>query len=321
MSAGGILSVDETSALVHAAAGATLSSLEGALASRGMWLGAIPVESRGRTLGAALASPRPSEATPGGRLVDRCAALDAVLPDGMPISTRLAPRRATGPDYSAALIGARGSTGRITAAWMRARRRAPITAFAGFVVTEGAAALHGARALLAAGLLPTDLTLLDVPLAAQAAAGVSEALRGAPEGAAVVLLRFDGNRDTVQAEERRTAEVMRWAGARTLAARLVEDLLLRRAPLRLLERFVPVEVLAGAWSGRRAPAALLGLRHSGAAYCTAASADLPVVEPPDPAVGALHAALQQALVPPVGLPPPGDNVTALPFPAPPREDG
>ena len=170
----------------------------------------------------------------------------------------------------------------------------------------GDAALAASWRLIERGVLPSEMALLDAPLAGSAAqAAVREATAGASRGGesggrlgpSLVLLRLGGPRELVLASERMAAELL--SGGTPLAPRLVEDLLLRRDPLRLAERFVPREMLAGAWSARRAPAALLGVRHAGAAYCTAGAAALPAVEPPSPLVGALNAALQQALVPPV----------------------
>src|SRR6185295_7410102 len=127
-------------------------------------LGPLPAASLGRTVGAVLAAPRPSEATPRGRLLDACAALEAVLPDGKRLRTRLAPRKASGPDFMHAFLGARGATGLITTAWLRLARKPAHHLFAGFAFADGMAALAATRRLLDAGGRPADLALVDVAL-------------------------------------------------------------------------------------------------------------------------------------------------------------
>src|SRR5690242_18050314 len=93
-----ILHLDETSLLVTAQAGVTFQALEEELAARGLTLGPLPAWARGRTLGALLAAPRPSEAAPRiGRFTRACAGVQGLLPDGTEIATRVAPRKATGP--------------------------------------------------------------------------------------------------------------------------------------------------------------------------------------------------------------------------------
>jgi alkyldihydroxyacetonephosphate synthase len=120
-----VLHLDETSLLVEVQAGLTVEQLEIVLAERGLTLGPVPHSSRARTVGALLSAPRPSEAAPRtGRLTATCAGIAAVLADATALSTRVAPRKATGPDLMHALVGARGTLGLITAATLRVQRRA-----------------------------------------------------------------------------------------------------------------------------------------------------------------------------------------------------
>ena len=112
-----VLHLDETSLLVSVQAGITVDALDRILGERGLALVGLPSWSRARTLGALLGAPRPSEASPRiGRFVATCAGIQALLPDGTEIATRLAPRKATGPDLMHLIIGARATLALITAA-------------------------------------------------------------------------------------------------------------------------------------------------------------------------------------------------------------
>ncbi|HEY2747143.1 MAG TPA: FAD-binding oxidoreductase [Polyangia bacterium] len=184
-----VLHLDETSLVVTAQAGITFDALERALGERGLMLGAVPSWARLRTVGALLAAPRPSEASPRlGRFVHTCLGIQALLPDGTEIATRLAPRKATGPDLMHAIVGARGTLGMITAATLRVQRRQDTRLSAAFAHPTLPSALSAARALLVRGGRPVELTVsaagvvsLDVdgpePLAAAEVALAAEVTR------------------------------------------------------------------------------------------------------------------------------------------------
>ena len=156
-----VLHLDETSLMVAVQAGVTVDALEQQLAERGLTLGPLPAWSRTRTLGALLAAPRASEASPRhGRFVNQCAGIAAILPDGLEVTTRLAPRKATGPDLMHAILGARGTLGIITSATVRVQRRQETRLEASFRLPSLTAALTAARALLVRGGRPTELTVL-----------------------------------------------------------------------------------------------------------------------------------------------------------------
>jgi FAD/FMN-containing dehydrogenase len=153
-----LLELDETSLLCTAQAGVTVEALENMLGDRGLTLGTLPPWSRGRTLGALLAAPHHSEASPRiGRFTQACAGVHALLPDGTEVTTRVAPRKATGPDLMHVLLGARGTLGFITAATVRVQRRQEARSTAAFKLPSLPAALAAARTLLVRGGRPVDL--------------------------------------------------------------------------------------------------------------------------------------------------------------------
>ncbi len=160
-----ILHLDETSLLVTVQAGMTAQALDALLQERGLHLPALPPISRARTLGALLSAPRPSEASPTwGRFSASCAGVTAVLADGTEVSTRVAPRKATGPDLMYALVGSRGTVGVITSATLRVLRRGELREEAAWAFPSLREALMGARAILVGGGRPFDLQIASTVL-------------------------------------------------------------------------------------------------------------------------------------------------------------
>ena len=281
-----VLHLDETSLLVHAQAGITVAALEVALAAHGLSLGPAARRSGGRTVGALLSSPHPGEASPRGRLSDACAAVDGVLADGTVINTRLAPRRATGPDLARALLGARGATGVITAAWLRCLRRPPERKFAAFAFSAGAGAIEASQALLDRGARPSDLSLVDGPIAIPALE------TGELESREVLwVIALDGVAETVGAELKLASDLAGEHGARFLSSALAEAWFQTQIDGRF-ESFVTTTALAKAWSERGERAELSGFTAAGAALMS----DRPAENEPDP-LAAIRDAIARRLDP------------------------
>jgi alkyldihydroxyacetonephosphate synthase len=285
-----VLHIDETSLLVHVQAGIALAALEERLSAHGLTLGPLSPASLGRTLGAALAAPRPSEATPRGRLSDLCGAIDAVLGDGTLVHTRLAPRRATGPDLAHAVLGAAGRGGIIVGAWLRCYRKAPARRQAGWVVPSGEAAVAAGRELLARDARPADLALVDGALAGEVI-GAGAVL----PGEALLVARFDGVREVVDAELELASQLAGKAGGRPIAPPLAASWFAGRPARWGGERPVASGELAGAWAARGPRAELCGWLAEGAALVTDVPIE-PAADPLDSLFAALHASLDPASV-------------------------
>jgi FAD/FMN-containing dehydrogenase len=159
-----VLHFDETSLLVTVQAGMTAQLLEPLLQQRGLQLAPLLPTSRSRTVGALLSAPRASEASPRfRRFSNLCAGVTAVLADGREISTRVAPRKATGPDLMHAFIGTRGILGVITSATLRVHRRGELREEAAWALPSLEEALICARALIVRGGRPHDLQVAVSP--------------------------------------------------------------------------------------------------------------------------------------------------------------
>jgi len=124
-----------------------------------------------------------------------------------------------GYDLVGAAVGAEGTFGLVTAVTVRMLHapEAVKTALASFTSMEAAA--EAVSAIIAAGMLPAALEMLDSVMIGAINAGVGA---GYPEGAAAVLLiELDGPNAEVEAQAMRAAAICRERGA--LAVRVARD--------------------------------------------------------------------------------------------------
>jgi len=150
-----ILDMDEVSMVVHVQAGIVGVELEERLNARGFSLGHVPTSMTTATLGGWLSTQSAGMLSSRyGRVGDLCLGLTAVLPDGQVVHTRVAPRRATGPELAHLLIGAEGTLGVITAAHLRLHRLPLHRRFDSFCFEQVAPAMGALRQSLAAGVRP-----------------------------------------------------------------------------------------------------------------------------------------------------------------------
>lgn len=157
-----VLSVDETSLIVHAQAGLTGLRLEELLGHRGLSLGDFPPAALRSSLGGLVAVRTPGKSSPRhGFFEDAVLAISAVLGDGRMVHTRLAPRRATGPNLVRALLGAEGTLGIVTSLHLRVSRRPEARQLASWRMPDVAAGVEGVLALLRADARPAAVRVFD----------------------------------------------------------------------------------------------------------------------------------------------------------------
>jgi alkyldihydroxyacetonephosphate synthase len=179
-----VLHLDETSLVVHVQAGLTALALERILVPRGLTLGDFPPATLGSTIGGLLAVRTPGKSsTRHGTVDDAVLGLSAVLADGRTVHTRVAPRRASGPDLARALLGSEGRLGFITAAVLRIHRRPEARFLAAFVLPSLDDALAAVRLALREEAAPAALRVFD---GADARAHLGEAICGEEQAALVV---------------------------------------------------------------------------------------------------------------------------------------
>lgn len=115
-----VLEIDEKSLLVRVQAGKNGSDLDRELRAEGWRLGHEPQSVSISTVGGWVATRATGQLSARfGGIEDLLVSLEAVLPGGVRIRSKTAPRRATGPDVAALLIGSEGSLGIVTEATLR----------------------------------------------------------------------------------------------------------------------------------------------------------------------------------------------------------
>lgn len=166
--------VDEASGAARIEAGASGPELEAALKAHGLSLRFFPQSFELSTLGGWIATRAGGHfATGPTHIDDLVESVRLVTPRGT-LATRRLPASGAGPQPERLVLGSEGTLGIITEAWVRVfrrptRRSATSVAFEAF--SAGARAL---RAILQAGLLPTNARLIDGPEAIMSGAGAGD---------------------------------------------------------------------------------------------------------------------------------------------------
>jgi alkyldihydroxyacetonephosphate synthase len=157
-----VLHLDESSLVVHAQAGLTGLALEAILAPRKLSLGDYPPAVLGSTLGGLLSVRTPGKSSARhGFVEDAVLGLSAVLADGRSIHTRVAPRRATGPDLARALCGSEGTLGFITSVVLRIHRLPEARFLAAYALPDFNAALSTVHLALREEAAPAAMRAYD----------------------------------------------------------------------------------------------------------------------------------------------------------------
>ncbi|MBI2898145.1 MAG: FAD-binding protein [Deltaproteobacteria bacterium] len=138
--------------------------------------------------------------------------LEAVLMGGQRLSVgRRTVKGVTGYDLTALFVGSEGTLAVFTELWLRLVPRPPRTATALALFSDAAAAGRAVAAIVAAGLTPSVLELLDEEsLAAIRARG---AVPVPARATALLLIEVDGEAELVELELERAAEACEAAGA------------------------------------------------------------------------------------------------------------
>ena len=157
-----VLQLDEQSLLVHAQAGLTGIDLERILAPRGLSIGDYPPVVLASSLGGILAVRTPGKSSARhGFFEDAVVGVSAVLADGRTVHTRVAPRRATGPDLSRALCGSEGTIGFITSAVVRIHPKPESRLVAAYLLPSFDAAVSAVLFALREEAAPSGVRIYD----------------------------------------------------------------------------------------------------------------------------------------------------------------
>ena len=217
-----ILDLDEVALTVHCQCGIQVGHLEDALRRHQLTLGPYPAEIQGASLGGLLAAPNPHAYSPrSGWFKDAALALTVAAPDGSLIHSRVAPRKATGPDLSKFFIGSRSAFGVLTTTTLRVHRLPEVEQATGFTFADLETAVMAAREALVAGIRPARLRVLGPARAA-------EELGTGGEAYAALLAVLEGPRALVTVEQQQLATMARHLDGEELSPALAERWRARR---------------------------------------------------------------------------------------------
>ncbi len=179
--------------VVFVEAGIVLKELEGALNQHGLMLGHDPWSVPIATVGGAISTNGVGyRAAKYGPMGAQVLGLEVVLPTGEVLSTKAVPKYASGPNLNHLFIGTEGTLGIITAAALRVYRLPEERRFATIAFDDFETGFRAVSEMFAIGLRPalTDLT--------------EEPDRRDGSGRVLLYLAFEGYREEVEAQERRT---------------------------------------------------------------------------------------------------------------------
>jgi alkyldihydroxyacetonephosphate synthase len=169
-----ILELDEQSLLVHAQAGLTGLDLERVLAPRGLSIGDYPPVVLTSSLGGILAVRTPGKSSARhGFFEDAVVGVSAVLADGRTVHTRVAPRRATGPDFARALMGSEGTIGFLTSAVLRIHAKPEARLVAAYMLPSFDSAISAVLFALREEAAPSGIRIYDAAEAARHFSGLT----------------------------------------------------------------------------------------------------------------------------------------------------
>lgn len=157
-----VLHLDEHSLIVHVQAGLSGIELEKILNTRDLTLGDFPAESLASTIGGLLSVRTPGKSTRRhGTFEDTVLGISAVLSGGKTLRTRVAPRRASGPDLARVICGSEGSLGIITSAELRIHKRPESRLLVAYKLPSFSEALTAVRIALREEASPAAMRIYD----------------------------------------------------------------------------------------------------------------------------------------------------------------
>jgi alkyldihydroxyacetonephosphate synthase len=208
-----ILEVDETSMTVTAEAGVNGRRLESELNARGLMLPHYPASVELATVGGYIAARGSGVlSTRYGKIEDLLLNLRVATPANGLIETVEVPRHAVGPEVTQLFAGSEGTLGVITSATLQLVPVPEERRFAAVAFPSVGVGIHAIRRTLQAGHRPSVVRMYDEEATRLAFAPVvGEDLSGV-----YTVIAFEGEREAVEVEERRTLQIAAEAGGELL---------------------------------------------------------------------------------------------------------
>ncbi len=157
-----ILGIDDEPLTVTAQSGVIGELLERELNRKGYTMGHFPSSIYCSTFGGWLSTRAAGQLSAKyGKIEDMVVSIQVVLPDGEVLETRQAPRKATGPEFMHAFVGAEGTLGIITAATCRIWPYPESRRFQAYSFQTVEDGLEAMRRMMQAELRPACVRLYD----------------------------------------------------------------------------------------------------------------------------------------------------------------
>ncbi|TMD61413.1 MAG: FAD-binding protein [Chloroflexi bacterium] len=217
-----ILEIDTESRAALVEPGVVNLALADALAPHGLLFGPDPASQRCSTIGGNIGNNAGGpHALRYGSVVQHVLGLELILADGTPCAMGgRAPDRA-GYDPTPFVVGAEGTVGIVTKAWLRLlpRPEAVRTFLAFFADVESGA--EAATAIIAEGIIPAALEMMDAPTI-RAVNAAFEAHLPADAGS-LLLVELEGPAEECEARHERIVAICRRGGATDIKAAANEE--------------------------------------------------------------------------------------------------
>jgi alkyldihydroxyacetonephosphate synthase len=192
-----VLELDDVSRVVTVQAGITGPELSSYLEAAGSMIGHQPQSQSISTVGGWVATRACGQLSARyGGVEDILAGLEAVLPGGRVVRSKVVPRRAAGPDVASLMIGSEGTLGVVTEATLRIVPVPDARADLCARFEHMSDAVAGCRALAQSELGPSLVRLYD----RDDALVFFRELEGAPAGP-LLLASFEGREGTARVED------------------------------------------------------------------------------------------------------------------------
>ena len=245
-----VLDINETGLYVTAQTGILGVDLETALGRAGYTLGHFPQSIDVATLGGLIATRSAGQfSTKYGCIEDMLLAVEAVLPEGRIVRTKLTARAATGPDVKSLFIGSEGTLGILTEATLRLHPRPEKRLGQAYEIDTFEEGLEAIRRVMRTGFRPAVVRLYD-PFESAHSFGES-----VTQGKCLLIFVSEGPARLVDLELEIVAEVMAAFPGRELGPEPGQRWLARRNVVSGLPEFMSqglvVDTLevAATWDG------------------------------------------------------------------------
>lgn len=275
----GLVSIDPLDLVATFGAGTLGIDAENRVRQEGLTIGHWPQSVELSTLGGWVATRAAGQYSTGyGNIEDLVLALEAVLPDGSVVRTRVTPRASAGPDLRQLFMGSEGTLGVVTEVTFSLRPLPEAEVRAAFHFSDFDAGIVPLRQMMGSGWRPPVVRFYDP---AESSRHFGEA---SPPGRAMLILIHEGPTPAVAAEARAVADLCRQAGGEEADVSVVDHWFEERNHVptfrSFLERGIIVDTIevASTWSRvselydrvtgslREVPEILVATAHSSHSY-------------------------------------------------------